>query len=263
MQGFSFVLHLKETLSPSETKEAVAQQPVESENETLPEKVKPTTVELSFEKDTLTVVGLGDSLTKGIGSTDNTGYLSHIETNWKSYFQELTIKNHAKLGRKSNQVLEDLEKEKVQESVVEADVIFLTVGGNDIMRVVKKEMFKVTLEEIEKNREPFYENLNIILLRIHELNPNAHVMLVGLYNPFTSWISYEPEAFKALDTWNGEYLRLDEQHDFAHYIQVKDVFNKDTESLLYKDRFHPNDEGYLKMAESILNQVKIKDRVGN
>ena len=48
--------------------------------------------------------------------------------------------NLAKRGRRSDQLIEQLEEPEIQASVKKADLIYLTIGGNDIMKVVKEQL---------------------------------------------------------------------------------------------------------------------------
>ena len=59
------------------------------------------------------------------------------------------LTNLAKRGRRSDQLIDKLEEPEVQSSVKTADLIFLTIGGNDIMKVVKSNLFNL-------KTEPFY-----------------------------------------------------------------------------------------------------------
>ena len=68
------------------------------------------------------------------------------------WMSKLTI--WRKEGVRSDQLIQQLEDADIQAIVKEADVILMTIGGNDIMKVVKKNLFNLT-------EEPFYDELGI------------------------------------------------------------------------------------------------------
>ena len=98
------------------------------------------------------VIGLGDSLTQGVGDElKKEGYFGRVTDKmdeWKGV-KDVDAANLAKRGRRSDQLIDKLEEPEVQSAVKRADLIFLTIGGNDIMKVVKSNLFNL-------KTEPFY-----------------------------------------------------------------------------------------------------------
>ncbi|WP_347550264.1 GDSL-type esterase/lipase family protein [Pseudalkalibacillus hwajinpoensis] len=91
------------------------------------------------EPERVNVVGLGDSLTKGVGDRDRQGYIGYVSNRYFEADQnhDVTITNYAITGNETEDLLKRLDDKVVKESIQEADYIFLTIGGNDLFGVVK------------------------------------------------------------------------------------------------------------------------------
>ena len=89
------------------------------------------------------VVGLGDSLTQGVGDELKVGgYFARLTTamaDWKGV-KDVQADNLAKRGRRSDQLIKQLEDPEIQAYIENADVILFTIGGNDIMKIVKRHL---------------------------------------------------------------------------------------------------------------------------
>ncbi|MDX1807295.1 MAG: GDSL-type esterase/lipase family protein, partial [Paenisporosarcina sp.] len=102
-----------------------------------------------FIKEEKILVGLGDSLTQGVGDERKMGgYLGRLATEMETFqgVSEIDLWNEAKRGRRSDQLLKQLKSGEIDESVQKADVIVMTIGGNDIMRIVKQDLFKLRVD---------------------------------------------------------------------------------------------------------------------
>lgn len=86
-------------------------------------------------EDTINYVALGDSISTGYGLTSavDDGY-TYLIAKEKGY----NLTNLAVDGNTASGVLSQLEKESVQASIADADIITLTVGGNDMMAYLCK-----------------------------------------------------------------------------------------------------------------------------
>ena len=56
------------------------------------------------------------------------------------------------------------------------------------MRVVKEKGFSVTLDDIMEKRSSFRDNLEQTIETINSINEEAKIVIIGLYNPFLTWI---------------------------------------------------------------------------
>ena len=86
-------------------------------------------------------VAIGDSLTEGVGDTTNQGGFVPLlaQSLTDTYDYQVTDSNYGVSGNTSKQILQRMqEKTDIQKSLVKADMMTLTVGGNDVMAVIRK-----------------------------------------------------------------------------------------------------------------------------
>lgn len=94
------------------------------------------------EKENVKVVALGDSLTHGEGDeTNNGGYVGIIKNKIEHRYRQtqVTTVNYGVTGDRSDQILDRLTQQtQLRKDLQDADVITMTVGGNDLMQILKK-----------------------------------------------------------------------------------------------------------------------------
>lgn len=215
----------------------------------------------------LTVISAGDSLTEGVGdSTKSGGYLPYLRTLLEDEkgIKEVDFFNFGVKGNRTSQLLKRLESEEIKEVLPTADLVILTIGGNDIMKVAKDHFENLQLSVFEKEKEVYINNLFQIMNAIIRINPDASIVLVGVYNPFSQWFSDVKELDQIVSDWNMASQRVVANYSNAYFVDIEDLFKNPAESLLYKDNFHPNDRGYELIAERLnetLEQRTLPDLV--
>ncbi|HAQ08650.1 MAG TPA: GDSL family lipase [Bacillus bacterium] len=202
----------------------------------------------------LNIVAAGDSLTQGVGDSTNTGgYLPYLveQLEGEKAVNKVNIANFGVRGNRADQLLERLASEKVKNSIKDADIIILTIGGNDLMKVVKENFTNLELIHFKAEQAIFSDRLQKILTTIRQQNPEAPVVLIGLYNPFFQWFADVKEMNQIVDEWNGQSISIIQQDENAFFVDIHDIFINNEENLLYKDYFHPNDRGYQLIADRV------------
>lgn len=206
----------------------------------------------------INVVGLGDSLTEGIGDELKLGgYFGRVTTamnDW-SGVEEVHAQNLAKKGRRSDQLLKQLEDPDVQEELKKANVILLTIGGNDIMKIVKRDLFKLKVSPFYKELTAFEKRLDEVFGVLRGLNGDAIIIIGGLYNPF-SIVAAEPmELEEIITAWN-EVIEVRTVLDGkACFVPVNDLFYSNENMVYHTDFFHPNAKGYVQMADRYIESI--------
>jgi lysophospholipase L1-like esterase len=204
------------------------------------------------------IVGLGDSLTKGVGDQGKDGYIGYVSDHYFESDQNatVTLKNYAITGSETEDLLKRLEQETVRNGVQKADYIFLTIGGNDLFGVVKNHFMNLDQQYFTLQKKIYLENLTTILATIRNLNPDAPIYFTGLFNPFSKAFGDIPEMNEIVDDWNqGSRSTVSDTTD-ATFVPVADLFLESDENLLYEDAFHPNEEGYHLMGDRIVSYLK-------
>lgn len=199
-------------------------------------------------------LALGDSLTKGIGDEQNKkGFTERlVEKIEKINGSEVNLDNRGKRGRRSDQLLKLIEEGHYDEEIKMADLITITIGGNDIMKIVKQDLFELEKQAFDDERVEFEERLKKVVDEIHVRNDNVPIVLIGVYNPFTT-ISDEIEEFNMIvDEWNETIENIADETPKACYVKIQDLFDTNANMVYHSDFFHPNSNGYTMMTERIL-----------
>lgn len=208
---------------------------------------------------TIEVVGLGDSLTQGVGDElMREGYLGRLQQHFSQYngIEDVLLTNTAKRGRRSDQLLKMLKNGEVDHQIRKANIITLTIGGNDIMKVVKKDLFNLKVEAFEKELEKFERNYVQILHEIREINSTAPIIIVGLYNPITIVTDEKSEFDLILDDWNETIQATANSDSNACFVPIDHLFVTNTNLVYHTDFFHPNSKGYQLVLEEIVNTMQ-------
>lgn len=203
------------------------------------------------QQDTVHVVALGDSLTRGTGDVSGKGYVGLVTRQLKEDLspREIVVSNLGINGQTSAQLLQQLGQQNIGQQVGTADIILMTIGGNDLFQQGET-LFNLNLENVEQLRTQYLANLQQIFTKIREYNPKAAVFILGLYNPFI-----ELEDSDATNTvvreWNYASETLTGQFEKVIFVPTFDLFQLSVNDYLYSDHFHPNQEGYKLISDRL------------
>ena len=205
----------------------------------------------------LNLVALGDSLTEGVGdSTDSGGYIPYLQSllEDEKEINKITFSNLGVAGSRSDQLLKSVQTEEVKTAVQEADLVIVTIGGNDMMKVVQENLTSLNKADFEEQKGLFEKNLNSMIKTIRQENVDSYIVLVGLYNPFNRWFPDIKEMNEVVNEWNEGSQKVLFQYPNTHFVDIMKVFENAEENVLYTDYFHPNNKGY----EFIAHEVYLK-----
>ncbi|SES14970.1 GDSL-type esterase/lipase family protein [Salisediminibacterium halotolerans] len=201
------------------------------------------------------LLGLGDSLTSGMGSSDGEGYLRYVEESFPDDNDlELSVTNAAVDGHRTEDVLHDIEQADLNGQVRTADVIVMTIGGNDLFQGGQSllnddpELNEDALDEFLLQLDDLYDELT-------ELSPEARVYHIGIYNPFRDFgLSAADDQF--VREWNYATLESAASYEQVTYVPVEDMFEEDVGAYLSGDFFHLNDDGYQRVADRLMTALR-------
>ncbi|MDG5470571.1 SGNH/GDSL hydrolase family protein [Jeotgalibacillus sp. ET6] len=209
----------------------------------------------SFIPKEVNVVSVGDSLTEGVGdSTGLGGYVPILEKNMEMQdeFSDVEIINFGKRGNRSDQLLKRLkEEEPIRTSIMEADSVIVTIGGNDVMKVFRSNFPSLSYGDFSAALVQYEDRLTNIFSEVRSVNPDASIVLMGIYNPFFVLSADIQEMELIVEEWNNSAKAIAGQWDNTSFVEVSDLFASSQENLLHTDYFHPNDIGYSLIAERI------------
>ncbi len=223
------------------------------------------------------LVGVGDSLTHGVGdATDSGGYVALIKTDLEaSGNYQVTTQNFGVTGNTAPQIQARLDKQKkLQTAVANADILTVTVGGNDLMAVLQKHFFDITKQDVAQGNTKFQKNLLKLLHTLRKDNPDAPIYVFGIYNPFYVYFPKLTAMTTSVKTWNQATQQTLKKVNHAYYVDIDSVLTKGgtttaskaTKAKLKKavagdasanpliftqDHFHPNNAGYAQMTQQL------------
>ncbi|MFD2305673.1 SGNH/GDSL hydrolase family protein [Enterococcus termitis] len=239
-------------------------------------------------KEVIHYAAIGDSLTEGIGDLTNSGGFVPLVANdlqEEYHLNGVQTDNFGKNGDRSDQILKRIKKnEDIQAGLASADLISLTVGGNDLMKVIKGDVFRLTQDSFKKPLKKYQGQVEQLLAEIRKYNPDAPIYVLGIYNPFYLYFPDITEMQDIVDNWNDGTKEIVEAEKNAYFIPINDLLYKGigdqvgivsddqttsssethdikNNALYEEDRFHPNNLGYQIMASAVRDEmVKTKDK---
>ncbi|CYU65954.1 SGNH/GDSL hydrolase family protein [Streptococcus suis] len=225
------------------------------------------------EKISFRYVALGDSLTEGVGDTTGQGgfvpLLAQSLTN--DYGYEVDYKNFGVSGNTSNQILKRMKEDGELISYLKtADLLTLTVGGNDLRKAIIKNIANLKVSTFDKPAKDYGKRLDTIIKTARKNNPNLPIYVVGIYNPLYLNFPELTEMQTIVDNWNTMTEQITEKYQDVYFVPINDLLYKGlegeagisqngsqvTNNLLYgEDSFHPNNTGYEIMKKAILERM--------
>lgn len=213
----------------------------------------------------IVIFSLGDSLTEGVGDEITSGgYVNYLSDSIKEEhnLNLVTTYNYGKSGDKTTQLIDRIKKDKnLQKDLKKASIITLTIGGNDLMKVVKENIFKdLTKETFVKPREEYLKNLKELYTTIRKYS-NSPIYQLGIYNPFYLNFKELVEMQEIVNEWNAATENF--KFENSYFIPINDAIykgqgieGKDVNDLLSKDdSFHPNNTGYQIISKEFKEKI--------
>ncbi|MDT8859770.1 GDSL-type esterase/lipase family protein [Alkalihalobacillus sp. MEB130] len=201
----------------------------------------------------LTYTALGDSLTVGVGAFLTHGFVKRYAKKLECLYQvPLDVNIRAKPGLTSGQLLHDIAfNEKTRNAIAQADMITITIGGNDLLQAARHFHQPYNLE---KSMNQYFFHMRAILNEISTIrscNPRTYfIQLIGLYNPVPSI----PYSDLYLHRYNDMLRSFSSRH--ITYVDIYKPFLRNPQQLLAGD-YHPNNNGYEIIAEhAFLNHLQ-------
>lgn len=195
------------------------------------------------------IVALGDSLTKGTGDSRGLGYVDRLRNKLANRMDKPVYRvNFAVNGYETTELLNDLRsRQGITAALKQADVIVLTIGGNDLFQAGD-----VPDPGTIRDRMPeAIRRLGLIMDELYNHAPEAAIYYLGLYNPFAD-LDSSGQTSLLVREWNNEVFKLTQSFDNIYLVPVFDLFARNGERLLSSDHYHPNGEGYERIADRLV-----------
>lgn len=236
----------------------------------------------SIKNEKVTYVAIGDSLTQGVGDSSNQGgFVPVLSQALESDFDwQVTSRNYGIAGNTSNQILKRMqEKKDIQRDLKKAKVMTLTVGGNDVIHVIKDNITNLNVDTFTKPAQAYQKRLGQIIELARKDNKTLPIYIVGIYNPFYLNFPEMTEMQTIVDKWNQSTEEVCKKYDNVYFVPVNDLLYKGidgkggvtstddssqssnssqdslNDALFEDDHFHPNNTGYQIMSDAILKRI--------
>ncbi|MFC4101494.1 GDSL-type esterase/lipase family protein [Paenibacillus xanthanilyticus] len=201
------------------------------------------------------VVALGDSLTRGAGDPDGKGYVGYMadELKTKAAEQDILVQNYGIDGLRTPELAASLTKPAVRAELKAADVIVVSIGGNDLFRSGET-LGNLDPANISTLQEAYVDDLGGVLKELRTLNASAELFLIGLYNPFIARENTETTT-KIVRDWNYRAAETAAAYPNTVLVPTLDLFQLKMQDYLALDQFHPNAEGYKLIGERVASLI--------
>lgn len=233
-------------------------------------------------KEKVTYVAIGDSLTQGVGdSSKQGGFVPVLSQALESDFNwQVTSRNYGIAGNTSNQILQRIqEKKDIKRDLKKAKMMTLTVGGNDVIHVIKDNITNLNVNTFSKPAVEYQKRLRHIIELARKDNKTLPIYIVGIYNPFYLNFPEMTEMQTIVDNWNQSTEDVCKEYDNVYFVPVNALLYKGidgkggvtssdetsqsakssqgslNDALFEDDHFHPNNTGYQIMSDAILKRI--------
>lgn len=218
-----------------------------------------TQVRPTLHLDQIQVVTLGDSLAYGAGDEGgggSGGIAGRLRPELASHgFRTVEVTNLGMNGARTADLLAKLEQQRVRDTVTRADVIVLSIGANDLFRTQADR--EATLRAPFVAAQRILDRIVGIVGQIHQLNPDAQIMILGGYNPAPGH-PFAAMVNQYLEIWDAKLIATFEEDPRISIITLADIVHQDR--LSRYDSFHPGGEAYQLTAERIAEMLAAQAR---
>jgi lysophospholipase L1-like esterase len=200
------------------------------------------------------LVILGDSIARGTGDASGKGFSSYLPEYLKSLTpKEIVMHNAGIDGLQSQGLLDLIQSGALQQALAEADLLLLSIGGNDLRRV--RRLGEVAREEtFRETFETYSRAMQSIVQALRSANAEALIVVVGLYHPTEQGGNADDIGF--LLAWNEGTQKLIAREQRAIFIPTYDLFKLNGAKFIAPDLLHPNASGYQAMANRIARSIE-------
>jgi len=232
------------------------------------------------ESQKLDYVALGDSLAAGTTPYNkiSDGYTDFLSNKLKEMGVLSSFnKSFAVPGYTTTDVLKDIqdnvskqdstgENINIQTAIKQAEIITLDAGANDLLTqlVIDKTTGKVSYDQakLETALKGVGENTAKIVGAIRTLNPTAKIYLMGYYNPFPYFPAEQQELLlPLLDLLNKTLSEAGKAFNVV-FVPTGVAFKGSAKDYLPNpENIHPNEKGYLVIANNFWKKMTINDTV--
>lgn len=202
---------------------------------------------------------IGDSLARGTGDDEGLGFVRRAGNILKEQGHDVQVLNNLGVnGLRTDALLSKLDEQGVRYVLQQSNFILLSIGANDLFQggQVLQGEDPPTAEKLAAVLPETSKRLQEILKKVKEINPEAQIAYIGLYNPFGDVKELEVPGNAVVAAWNDAALQILNQEDKMTLVPTFDLFENHLGEYLSSDHFHPNGAGYEEIAVRIAQEYQ-------
>lgn len=202
---------------------------------------------------------IGDSLARGTGDDEGLGFVRRAGNILKEQGHDVQVLNNLGVnGLRTDALLSKLDEQGVRYVLQQSNFILLSIGANDLFQggQVLQGEDPPSAEKLAAVLPETSKRLQEILKKVKEINPEAQIAYIGLYNPFGDVKELEVPGNAVVAAWNDAALQILNQEDKMTLVPTFDLFENHLGEYLSSDHFHPNGAGYEEIAVRIAQEYQ-------
>lgn len=218
-------------------------------------------------------VSLGDSLAEGIDPYGKIsyGYSDYVESYLKQKkVLEAYTKKFASSGTRTTDLIREIEINKtilidnkevtIKNALMNADLITLSIGSNDLFYKLGINSFDFNINNIND----LYTYVDDISLDIEKLIVliqkycKEDIILIGYYNPLSNKESLLTRELEPIFIYiNSNLKKISKKHNI-HYVDIYQIFKENPQYLPNPVDIHPSSAGYEIISKEIITIIEKK-----
>lgn len=193
---------------------------------------------------------LGDSIGVGVGDDQGLGLGERYGTQLNEVEDtQVEVINLAVSGAVSGDLAKLVGSGQIDAQIQGADEMIISIGGNDINKLFESEEITINAD-YEALAKSYNQQIEEIIRRIQELNPQVRMVFIGIYNPYGDKVG--SQKLRLLFNWNYESQMMIESFDNTLLVPTYDLFRFHLETYLAIDQFHPSATGYEAIVDRLI-----------
>ncbi|WP_295773821.1 SGNH/GDSL hydrolase family protein [uncultured Limosilactobacillus sp.] len=183
-------------------------------------------------KSKIKLVAIGDSLTQGVGDQKQqggyVGIIKHLLAN--QYHNQVITYNYGKSGDRSDQILQRLHNQSIiQHNLKPADVIVMTVGGNDLSQVLYAKAPGKSANQVEtavqKAGISYRKKLRQLMRAIRQENKTAPIFVISIYNPYYVYFPNVTTMENSVTIWNHYTQATVQKYQQTYFVNIQKLMS--------------------------------------
>jgi lysophospholipase L1-like esterase len=196
-------------------------------------------------------VVIGDSVAHGAGDERGVGIAGDLAHELRLLGRNAEVHNFGVNGARTSGTRRALQDRRLTATVARADIVVLSVGGNDLYGDRLAQVLSRTVPALQQKR--ILGRVEQVVEDVIRINPAARVYLLGLYNPYprsarSLWLEEQ------VNRWDARLIMRFAANRQVTIIRICDLL-QNPDRLSSRDRFHPGARGYAAIANRIASAI--------